>query len=164
MAAPDPSHAKLRPFRGLSWALYLVMAVGFSSLVIYSVTRSVFEMSPKRPPPISVRSVPSCTAAMGTLFDELEAERRQLSVARASEADRRWLGFRTGWMVRLRELEAECALEDGERRELKNAFAMLNRVMDLTTVEATQLAGQLGPALDAFRARLSALNGAPPPP
>ncbi|MDP3232638.1 MAG: hypothetical protein Q8N26_07665 [Myxococcales bacterium] len=159
MATPPPTQAQLRPFRGAAWALYLVVAVGFSGLVIYSVTKSVFQMSPNRPAPATAKSVEVCVAGLTSLFDSLEAERQKLTAPRASEADRRWLTFRTGWMVRLRELEAECALEESERSELRVAFAGLHKVMDLSTVEATQVAGQLGPALDSFRQQLSALPG-----
>ena len=161
MSTPPPSQAQLRPYRGAAWALYLIVAVGFSSLVIYSVTKSVFQMSPDRPAPAAAKSVEACTGGLVSLFQTLEAERLKLSAPLASDADRRWLTFRTGWMVSLRELEAGCALDDGERSELKAAFAGLNQVMDLTTVEATQLAGQLGPALDSFRQKLAALPGAP---
>lgn len=159
MATPPPTQAQLRPYRGAAWALYLVVAVGFSSLVIYSVTKSVFQMSPDRPAPAAAKSVEVCAAGLTSLFDILEAERQKLTAPKASDADRRWLTFRTGWMVRLRELEAECALDESGRSELKVAFAGLNQVMDLSTVEATQLAGQLGPALDAFRQQLGALPG-----
>ncbi len=159
MATTPPTQAQLRPYRGAAWALYLVVAVGFSSLVIYSVTKSVFQMSPDRPAPATAKSVEVCAAGLTALYDTLEGERQKLTAPRASEADRRWLTFRTGWMVRLRELEAECALEESERSELKVAFTGLNKVMDLSTVEATQLAGQLGPALDTFRQQLGALPG-----
>lgn len=157
MAAPAPD-PKLRPFRGAAWAFYLFVSVGFSSLVIFSVTRSVFEMSPDRPRASSVQAPAVCASRLRTLFDELEAERRNLSTSgKAAEADQRWMTFRNGWMVRMRALEAECALDDPLRAELKVAFSRLNQVMDLATVEATQVAGQLGPALDALRAALAAL-------
>ncbi|MBE2247977.1 MAG: hypothetical protein IAE78_00425 [Myxococcus sp.] len=159
----SPSNARYRPFRGAAWALYLFVSVGFSSLVIYSVTRSVFQMSPTRPPPATARGVESCASELSGLFDTLANERQALSGPRAAEADVRWLAFRTGWLVRLRELEAECALDDDDRKPLKAAFAQLHHVMNLATVEATQLSGQLGPALDAFRQKLGALPGQQPP-
>ncbi|MBL8920746.1 MAG: hypothetical protein JNJ54_17920 [Myxococcaceae bacterium] len=153
--APDP---RLRPFRGAAWALYLVVSVGFSSLVIFSVTKSVFEMSPGRPEAVPVQTPAVCASRLTALFEELEAERRNLSsIGKAAEADQRWMTFRNGWMVRMRALEAECALDEPLRSELKIAFTRLHQVMDLATVQATQVAGQLGPALDAFRAALAAL-------
>jgi hypothetical protein len=134
-----------------------VIAVGYSSLVIYSVTRSVFDMSPDRPTNTSVQSVDACVKGLSGLFDELEAERRQLTATgTAADADQRWMTFRNGWVVRMRGLEAQCDLE--QRAELKIAFDQLNQVMDQATVQATQVAGQLGPALDAFRATLSTLH------
>jgi uncharacterized protein YcbX len=160
MSSLPPSHAQLRPFRGVAWAIYLFATVGFSSLVIYSVTTSVFQMSPDRPAPVTAKSIETCTSDLSALYKTLEAQRQQLSAPPASDADRRWLSFRIGWMVRLRELEAECALDESARAELKAAFTGLTHVMDLATIEATQLAGQLGPALDSFRSKLAGLPGA----
>lgn len=158
MAAPPATDPRLRPFRGAMWILYLIVSVGFSSLVIFSVTKSVFEMSPDRPVAGSVRTAAECTAGLSALFDELEVERRQLSaVGKVSEADHRWMSFRNAWIVRMRALEAECDLDSPGRADLKVAFARLNQVMDQSTVQATQLAGQLGPALDAFRKALAEL-------
>jgi hypothetical protein len=153
--ANDP---RLRPFRALSWALYLVMSVGFSSLVIFSVSKSVFEMSPGRPPVATTRSVPECVSGLSAAFADLERERAALGQKRAVGADQAWMVFRNGWVRRMRELEATCDVEAKDREALKNAFSGLHEVMDVATVNATQVSGQMGPALDAFRAQLEALT------
>jgi hypothetical protein len=158
VAEPTASDPKLRPFRGLAWALYLVMSVGFSSLVIYSVTKSVYEMSPGRPVAAATRSVPECVAALSASFDELERERAALGRQQAVGADQTWMVFRNGWMRRMRELEATCDVEAKEREALRKAFSGLHEVMDVATVNATQVSGQMGPALDAFRAQLQTLK------
>lgn len=156
---PTTDAARFRPFRGAAWGLYLVVAVGYSCLVIYSVTKSVFEMSPEKPAQSSVQSVAACVTGLSGLFDELEGERKQLTVTgKAADADQRWMTFRNTWLVRMRSLEAQCAVDDSDRVELKRAFAELNQVMDQSTVQATQLAGQLGPALDTFKTTLGSLK------
>lgn len=162
MSAPvTKPDARFRPFRAASWALYLTVAVGYSSLVIYSVTKSVFEMSPDRPVVASTKTVAECVTGLRSAFDELEAERHQLGAAHALDADQSWLGFRNRWMKGFRQLESECALDDDGRAGLKDTFAKLERVMDLSTVQATQVASQLGPSLEAFRAGLGELQRQP---
>lgn len=157
--AEQPNDPRLRPFRGLAWALYLVMSVGFSSLVIFSVSKSVYEMSPGRPAAASTRSVAECASALSASFDELERERAALGRDRAVGADQAWMVFRNGWVRRMRELEATCDIEASDRQALKRAFGALHEVMDVATVNATQLSGQMGPALDAFRTQLKGLQG-----
>lgn len=151
MASPGD---RLRPFRAASWAVYLFAAVGFSSLVIYSVTASVFAMSPGKPRRAGAISAEQCVTELSTLLADLERERTALTAGAASEADRRWLRVRAPWVVRLRQLEANCA----EHAQLAAAFAQLDQVMDLATVEATQLAAQMGPALDRLRSTLAGLR------
>lgn len=157
-AAPPNPNARYRPFRAAAWGLYLVVAVGYSSLVIYSVTKSVFEMSPARPTTVASKNLTACVTGLRGSFDALEQERRRLGAEHAVDADQRWLGFRNGWMREVRQLEAECDLDEPSRAELKTTFEMLERVMDLATVQATQVAGQLGPSLDETRAHLEALE------
>lgn len=161
MTSPPTSDPRFRPFRGASWALYLVVAIGYSSLVIYSVTKSVFEMSPGRPSSSTTKPIGECVGRARASFETLETERRRLGVDHAVDADQRWLVFRTGWMRDVRQLEAECDLDDSSRVELKRTFDLLERVMDLATVQATQVSGQLGPALDEVRASLTALEASP---
>ncbi len=161
MASPTPtSDPRFRPFRGASWALYLLVAVGYSFLVIYSVTKSVFEMSPGRPSSSIAKPLPECVGRARASLDALETERRKLGADHAVDADQRWLVFRTGWMREVRQLEAECDLDEPSRTELKRTFELLERVMDLATVQATQVAGQLGPALDELHDSLASQGSA----
>jgi hypothetical protein len=151
------SDKRLRPYRALAWGGYLTVAVGFSSLVIYSVTKSVFEMSFSQPTAPEMLSSEACAQQLKTRFDELENQRHQLTQEQVSLADQRWLVFRNAWMLRMRELEAACLRDHQDRAALGSAFISLHRVMDVATVEATQVAGQMGPALDIFRDRLEAV-------
>lgn len=153
MTAPAPADPRFRPFRGLAWALYLVVAVGYSCLVIFSVTKSVLAMSPGRPEGGATLPVEACAGRLAELFSEVERERQALERVDSATADARWLTFRNEWMVRARQLESICAVEEPSRAGLKATFAALHAVMDHATVSATQLSGQLGPALDAFRAQ-----------
>ncbi|MCA2977802.1 MAG: hypothetical protein INH41_02840 [Myxococcaceae bacterium] len=157
MAEPS-NDPRLRPFRAMSWALYLVVSVGFSGLVIFSVSKSVFEMSPGRPEAAEKRSVPECVAGLTAAFEELERERAALGRLKAVGADQGWMVFRNGWVRRARQLEATCDVEAPDREALRRAFAALHEVMDVATVNATQVSGQMGPALDSFRAQLGALD------
>jgi hypothetical protein len=162
MSAPTTKpDARFRPFRAASWAFYLFVAVGYSGLVIYSVTKSVFEMSPDRPVVAANKPGAACVAGLRTSFDDLETRRQKLGATRAVDADQQWLTFRNGWMKGFRQLEAECTLDEPDRAALKESFARLERVMDLSTVQATQVASQLGPSLEAFRAGLAELERQP---
>lgn len=162
MSAPATKpDARFRPFRAASWAFYLFVAVGYSALVIYSVTKSVFEMSPDRPVVAADKPVAACVAGLRAAFDDLETRRHLLGASRAVDADQDWLTFRNGWMKGFRQLEAECTLDEAGREALKASFAKLERVMDLSTVQATQVASQLGPSLETFRAGLAELEKQP---
>ncbi len=158
-AAPDPKDPKLRPFRGLAWALYLVVAIGFSLMVTYSVTRSVWQMTPQRPLGAdSVRLDPSaCRDIARSLAAELEARRRSLGEQDGSVAsfDARWAQFRLGWLQRLREAEVQCWVEDADRGALKRVFAKLEQLGDLYAIHGTQYAGQVNPARQALEQALS---------
>lgn len=154
MSAPPPKDPRFRPFRAVSWAVYLVVAVGFSSLIIYSVFRSVLNMTPSRPPsggPLLAEA--ECVTRARALFDELERERRALTeVAPTRQADQRFLKFRVDWHTRQQQLESQCAA--GERPRLKRAFATLDRLLDLYTTATVQFSGAVGPAVDELRRQL----------
>ncbi len=157
MAAP-PSDQQLRPYRAVSWLAYLVMAVGFSSLVIFSVTKSVFSMTPARPGQVEALTEAQCADRLRALFVELDTERKAMGDTTARGADQRWLTFRNGWVGRSATLEAQCQLSDPARQPLKRAFALLNEVMDLSTIQSAQFEAQMGPSLDELRAQLEALQ------
>ena len=139
----------------MAQALYLVFAVGFSSLIIFSVFRSVFAMSPKAPAVAQTLSMQECATRARSSFEELDANRRNLSTQpNAVASDLRWSQFRLDWLTRTRQLEAQCDLQDPARAKLQAAFEQLDHLLDLFTVQAVQFAGEIGPSLDATRLAL----------
>lgn len=154
--ARDP---RFRPFRAASWALYLVVSVGFSLLIIYSVLTSVLRMTPSRPPESpDVLTVSQCGNGARALFEQLEDARRDLSQGEATTSDHRFLEFRNDWVVRKRRLEAECAVGRPERANLRELMATLDHVMDLYTTASVQYAGAEGPSVERLRAQLDAVK------
>jgi hypothetical protein len=150
--ANDP---RFRAFRGALWAVYLVVSVGFSLLIIFSVFKSVLSMTPERPPEgPDVLTVGQCVAGTRAMFEELDSARRAHSEGEATSADRRFLDFRNDWLSRKRRLEAECALGRPERHELRELLASLDRVLDLYTTGSVQFASAVGPSVERFRAQL----------
>lgn len=151
--APDPKDPRFRSFRGAAWALYLTFAVGFSGLIIYSVFKSVLEMSPERPPSSEVISEGECLREARGLFNELEYYRKEATASPdIAHADQRFLKVRVSWLKRKRELEARCGLES--RAGLKATFASLERVLDLYTTGTVQFASGVGPAVDELKRQL----------
>ncbi|MFO0596009.1 MAG: hypothetical protein U0228_11910 [Myxococcaceae bacterium] len=150
----DPKDPRFRPFRAASWALYLVVAVGFSSLVIFSVFKSVLSMTPGRPAFAGeVLTEAQCLANAKLLFTELEGRRKGLAeFPDITHADQAFLTFRVDWMTRKKALEAQCALE--QRSQLRATFASLERVMDLYTTASVQFSGGVGPATDELKRQL----------
>lgn len=155
MSAPDPKDPRYRPFRTAAWALYLVVAVGFSALVVYSVFRSVVAMTPDHPTP-SGQALPvaECTAQARALLERLDGQRRDFSKEEATKADQRFLVFRDGWLQDKRALESKCALGDPGREKLSRAFDELERLLDLYTTSSVQYAGGVGPTVETLRKKL----------
>ena len=155
MSAPDPKDPRFRPFRTAAWALYLVVAVGFSSLVIYSVFRSVVAMTPDRPAPAGqALPVADCTAQARALLDRLDAQSRDFSQPAATKADQRFLAFRDTWLRDKRALEARCGMGDPGREKLTAALDELEKLLDLYTTTSVQYAGAVGPTVESLRQRL----------
>lgn len=154
-AAPDAAELKrLRPFRGFAWALYLTFAVSFSSLIIFSVFKSVLAMTPEAPQLAgSAMSEEECFTQARGLFIELEGRRKSLGEAKEiAHADQDFLLFRVDWLTRKRALEVRCEL--GARPALSTAMDKLDRVMDLYTTASVQFSGGVGPAADEARTLL----------
>lgn len=156
-AEATPSAAELkrwRPFRGLAWALYLTFAVSFSSLIIFSVFKSVLAMTPEAPQLAgSAMSEEECFTQARGLFVELEGHRKGLGEAKEiAHADQEFLAFRVDWVTRKRAVEARCSLDD--RPALSTAMGKLDRVMDLYTTASVQFSGGVGPAADEARTLL----------
>lgn len=151
MAKPtDPKDPRFKPFRTAVFAVYLVVVTVFSSLVIYSIMKSVLEMSPRRPlESENILTPRECVEGAQSLWQELEAERKRFTESHpADTVDENFTRFRMDWIRKLRELEGQCALESRNRQELKALFDRLDRVGDLYTTHAVQYAGEVGPAVD----------------
>ncbi len=151
MKSPDPRDPRFRLYRGVSLGLYLVVAVGFSSLIIFSVFRSVLSMTPSRPDAVGESlTEEQCLLEAQQLFGELEQQRKsQADEVDVTHSDQRFLKFRTQWLERKRAKEARCALS--ERDRARTAFALLERILDLYTTASVQFSGAVGPAVDELK-------------
>jgi hypothetical protein len=147
----DPKDPRYRPYRGVAWVAYLIFAVGFSSLIIFSVFKSVLSMTPEPP---AYAGAPldeaQCLNEARNLFTELEARRKGLGDSKEIvKSDQAFLDFRLEWLTRKRSVEARCGLDS--RPRTKAAYDSLDRVMDLYTTASVQFAGAVGPATDEFK-------------
>lgn len=158
--ASDPKDPRFRPFRTAAWAVYLVVAVGFSSLIIYSVFSSVFRMTPGRPTGITdIMTEKDCAIEARALLADLDEHRKALFADKDTRtADQRFLPFRNDLLRRKKLLEARCAIDAKERAALRDMFATLDQVLDLYTTSTVQFAGGVGPALDSLKEQLDAIE------
>lgn len=158
MAQTSPRDPRFRPFRAAAYAVYLVLVVGFCSLLIYSVITSVRRKSPAAlPASEQVLSVRECVEKAQALFTQLESEREGF-VRRgpAQETEARWGGFRDAWMAEFRTLESRCAPQGTRSRPgLRPIFEQLERLQDRYATHATQFAATLGDEIDVLRALLA---------
>lgn len=153
MSTDDPKDPRFGPYRAVALGIYLVVTVGFSSLIIFSVYRSVLRMTPDRPPAAELLSEDQCLRGLRGLFDELEGERKgQGNQPDVVHSDQRFLQFRVEWLKRKRTLESRCGLESRDRA--RAAFASLDRIVDLYTTASVQFSGAVGPTVDAFKKQL----------
>lgn len=150
--AEDPRDPRFRSFRAVSLGVYLVVTIGFSVLIIFSVYRSVLRMTPEHLPPAELQSEADCLKGARGLFGELELQRqKQGEEADVRHSDQRFLQFRVEWLKRKRALESHCALES--RENVRAAFTSLDRVLDLYTTASVQFSGAVGPTVDDFKKR-----------
>lgn len=153
MSPIDPKDPRFKVARRVTLGLYLAFSIGFSCLIIYSVFKSVLEMSPKQPVVGETLTESECVAGARRLFGELDQRRQLLATGGAvASADQRFLAFRVQWLERKRALEARCALDS--RPSINEAFATLEKVLNLYTTESVQFAGGVGPTVDALKAQL----------
>lgn len=153
MSTPDPRDPRFKVARRVTLGLYLAFSIAFSCLIIFSVFKSVLEMSPERPVSGQISSESECIADARGLFGELDQHRQLLaSGPEVAHADQRFLEFRVQWLGRKRALEARCALD--ARPALKETFVTLEKVLDLYTTESVQFAGGAGPTVDVLKAQL----------
>jgi hypothetical protein len=134
--------------------VYILVTTVFSVWILWSVARSVAAMTPERLPGApQLLTFRECLDGAQALWAELESEREKLvRVSPAREVDRQWMRFRTEWLQRLRQREAECGLQSRERERLRAVFRRLESVQDLYTIHAVQYAGEVGGAVDALQA------------
>ena len=164
MSEPDPrKDPRFRPFRAAAYGIYIAVVVAFCLAITISVTRSVMAMTPERKPTVEpVLSYRECLDAADKFWSELESEREKLvRTTPASKVDKQWMDFRTGWLQRLSDQEAQCALESRDRTGLKEVFRRLEAVQDLYTIHAVQYAGEVGGAVDSLRGAFSAARKNP---
>jgi hypothetical protein len=162
--SPEETKA-FRPYRGLAWVLYLTVAVGFSSLIVVSVFRSVFSMTFDRPPDTGVRlTAEECVERFLGLSARLDEE--GLGVMRRGEAgsaDHRFLAFRTGWYSEKRDLEVRCAIDAPQNEALREVSVTMDRLMDLYATTVIQFSAAVGPTRDRLAKQVSVLKRAPGP-
>ncbi len=140
------------------YVAYVAICATFCGLVIFSVVRSVLEMSPRRRSDSDVTlSVRECVENANALWGDLEQHRKDLTTNNpAATADQTWSSFRVSWLRQLRELDAQCATRAQAREPLRTLFKRLEQVMDLYTTHAVQYAGEVGSAVDKLRAAFDA--------
>jgi hypothetical protein len=158
VSEPDPrKDPRYRPFRAAAYGLYIALVVAFCLGITISVTRSVGAMTPEKKSPVEpVLSYRECLDAADQLWSQLESEREKLvRTTPARKVDRQWMEFRTTWMARLRDREAQCALGSRDRVDLRELYRRLEEVQDLYTIHAVQYAGEVGGAVDALRGAFS---------
>jgi hypothetical protein len=159
----DPKDPRFLRYRAAMYGLFIVVSTLFSLLIIVSVVRSVWAMSPAALPP-SERTLTfrECLDAADRLWRDLDGRRQQLTQQNPlRSADAAWYAFRLEWLDRYRDSEAECALESHDRAQLKRLYGQLAYLMDLYTTSAVQYDGQVGPTVDAFRAAMAEARRGP---
>lgn len=149
---------RLRPFRVLMYAVYLVVVVSFSLLVIVSVVRSVLSMTPAHRPESDVTwSTTECADKAAALFEQMDARRRDFTAhAPVRSVDQEWTDFRLAWLNQVRDAESHCAIEGHSREELAEVFRRLESLMNLYTTHAVQFAGEIGGSVDKFHQAVAA--------
>lgn len=150
--AEERKDPRFRPFRALSWGVYLFVTVGFCFVIIYNVLSSAATMTPRRVGEAKEqRAEVECRSGLMTLFADMDSQRQALAAARpVRSVDLQWTKFRLPWLEQLRDLESHCTKAQGASPELAKAFVRLDKLMDLYTTHAVQFAGEVGPTLDAY--------------
>jgi hypothetical protein len=154
---PDPRDPRFRSFRIAAYALFIAVSSAFALLVVVSVVRSVWKMSPgPLPPAETTLTVKECLDQADTLWRSLDGKRQELSAqpqVRGSELT--WYAFREDWLHRLRLAESQCALDSHSRAPVKAVYGRLGDLLDAYTTSAVQFTGQVGGMVDVFRNTLA---------
>ncbi len=161
----NPARASLRDpryrrFRIFAYAAYIVVVSIFSVDIIVSVVRSVMIMNPAHRPPSEVTlTVRECLDGAEQLWGELDAQRQRLaSHSPVRSVDQEWSHFRVQWLDRFRDIESMCALKSQSRATLKRVYEKLDHIQDLYMTHAVQFAGEVGGAIDRYRAAVQAVR------
>lgn len=157
---PTRRDPRYRPYRIFAYALYIAVVTLFSLDVIVSVVGSVRVMNPgKRPPAPVTLTVGECLDVAERLWGELDGQRRAMASANpAKDVDQLWSQFRVKWMDQFRDIESRCALESHSREGLKKVYRRLDHIQDLYMTHAVQFAGEIGGAIDRYRAAVQAVK------
>ncbi len=163
MAHPVRSNSRdprYRSHRIFAYAVYIVVVSLFSVNIIVNVVRSVMVMNPgKRPPSGVTLTVRECLDGAERLWRELDGQRQGLaSHVPARNVDQDWSQFRVTWMDQFRDIESRCALNSRSREALKSVYQKLDHIQDLYTTHAVQFAGEIGGAIDRYRAAVQAVK------
>ncbi len=154
-SSPPAKDPRYRPFRAVSWTVYLVISVGFSVLVTGSVIRSVWAMEPKTLPPGPPLAADACRDQARRLLDELEQQRVALAASPSPHrVELDWVPFRNDWAARFHQVKGQCVDGSRERAGLAALFDELEDASSRYTVIATQFAQQMGPGLERLREKL----------
>ncbi|MBX5483874.1 MAG: hypothetical protein IRZ16_18790 [Myxococcaceae bacterium] len=145
--AKDP---RFRRFRTAAYGLYIAVVSVFSVLLIYSIFRSVLQMSPRPPRGVEKQLTPrECVDALEGLWRRLDDQRRTFTDHHpARGVDAEFSRFRIGWMKDLRDLQARCAVDSRNRKALRSLFHTLENVQARYMTHAVQFAGEVGPEID----------------
>jgi hypothetical protein len=159
-AQPRPRDPRYRPYRVFAYAVYILVVTLFSLNVIVSVVKSVMIMNPgKRRPSEVTLTVRECLDGAERLWGELDGQRQGLAAhAPARNVDQEWSQFRVKWLDQFRDIESRCALNSRSRTTLKSVYQKLDDIQDLYMTHAVQFAGEIGGAIDKYRAAVQAVK------
>jgi hypothetical protein len=154
LAKSDPRDPRFRPYRVAVLSVYLVLAVGFSLTTLVCTFKSVLEMTPARPSKIGgTLPVRECVDGAWRMWLQLDDHRKGVSgITPARTADADWSRFRVQWLRELREMQARCVSDSGDRKDLEAIFKRLEKLQNLYMTSAVQYAGEIGPSVDSLQA------------
>lgn len=154
----SPRDSRFKSFRTAAYGIYIVVVAVFSSLLIFSVFKSVAQMSPRAADSAEKQLTGrECVDGVERLWRSLDGRRRAFTDAKQpTEIDADFARFRTGWMKELRALESRCAVESRSRVALKQLFGRMQKLQSLYTTHSVQFAGELAPEVERFTEGLRA--------
>jgi hypothetical protein len=161
LAKSDPRDPRFRPYRVLVLSVYLLVVGAFSLTVVVCTFKSVLEMTPVQPSRVEgLLPVRECVDGASRMWLQLDDRRKGLTgITPARTADADWTRFRVQWLRELREMEARCAHDSADRRELEAIFKRLEKLQNLYMTSAVQYAGEIGPSVDALQADIRRVQG-----